>query len=67
MSRFNKKRVTSGQALDKLSKAFRDDPDYAHSWHCAIACCAMDEGLGHAAANRAATKFMKMAFLVDTK
>jgi hypothetical protein len=67
MSRFNKKRVSAGQALDRLSKAFKDDPDYAHSWHCAVACCAMDEGLNREAANKAASRFMKMAFEVDTK
>jgi hypothetical protein len=40
--------------------------DYAWSWHSSVACCCMDEGLSHEAANRAASRFMHVAFGVDT-
>ena len=49
-------------AMKSLSDAMREDPDYAWSWHCNLACCAMDEGLDREAANRAAERFMALAF-----
>ncbi len=57
---------TPAGAVERLSRAFRWDPDYAQGWHANIACAAMDEGLDPAAANRAASRFMKAAFGVDT-
>ena len=49
-------------ALEALSEQIRNDPDYAWSWHCALACAYQDEGIDHPAANRAAARFMKQAF-----
>lgn len=53
-------------ALEILSSAMRDDPGYAWSWHCNVACAAMDEGAPHDSANAAAARFMRAAFGVDT-
>lgn len=49
-----------------LLQALQDDPAFAWSWHCNVAVVAQDEGLDHAAANRAAARFIKAAFGVDT-
>jgi hypothetical protein len=57
---------TPAGALERLSRAMKSDPEYAWGWHCNIASAAMDEGLDHAAANRAAARFMHAAFGVDT-
>lgn len=54
------------EAIKILKKSFKEDFDYAWTWHCNIAVCAMDEGLNHAASNRAAARFMKLAFDIDT-
>lgn len=56
---------TPAGALERLSRAFRSDPDYARGWQANIACAAMDEGLEPAAANRAAARFLKAAFNVE--
>lgn len=52
-------------AVDALKAAFIEDPSYAWSWHCSVACAYMDEGISHPEANRAAARFMKMAFGVE--
>lgn len=54
------------EAMDTLKKAFENNPDYAHSWHCNIACMAMDAGATHEIANEGASRFMKLAFDVET-
>jgi hypothetical protein len=54
------------RAMNTLSEAFKNDPDYAHSWHCNIACMAMDAGASHEVANEGASRFMKLAFGVET-
>jgi hypothetical protein len=53
-------------AMSTVIAEMKADYSYAWSWHCVAACCAMDEGLNHEAANRAAARLMKMAFDVDT-
>jgi len=67
------------QAMQVMKEGMRDDPDYAHSWHCNIAMACQDainhqrmmnEGGyidGHSAGNDAARRFMKKCFDVDTK
>ena len=60
------------EAMDATKKAMvADNPSkggsYAHSWHCNIAVCAIDEGIDHATANKIASRFMKLAFDVETK
>lgn len=57
---------TPAGALKILSRAMKEDEGYAWGWHCNLACAAMDEGLDHAAANRAAARIMQAAFGVDT-
>lgn len=52
--------------LKVMSEAMKADMDFAWSWHCNIAMASVDEGMDHAAANRAAARFMKLAFGVDT-
>lgn len=59
--------ITPADALRVLSLAFVSDPSYAHGWHCNVACAAIDEGVEYAAANRIATRFMRMAFHVHTE
>ena len=66
--------ITIKQAMDRLRKAFKDEPDYAHGWHynVAMACydavnpSELDEGDAHNIGNDAATRFMKNCFDVDT-
>ena len=53
----------TGWAVRHLSKALRADPDFAHTWHCNIACPLMDEGLlGHTEANQGAERIMRHLF-----
>ncbi len=59
--------MTCKEARETLQAAMRDDPAYAWSWHCNIAMCVKDEGVDHAIANRAAKRFMKLAFDIETK
>lgn len=64
---FNKKpKCTVKQAMKVLTKAIRKDKDYAHSWHCNIACCAVDEGASHRFGNVVASRVMKQVFNVVT-
>lgn len=63
-------------AMDVLRRAMKEDPDYAHCWHCniAMACSdAMPEADDedeyenrHATANETASRFMKLCFDVET-
>ena len=53
-------------AFDAIAAAVKADPDYAWSWHCNVAMPSVDEGMDRAAANRAAARFMHIAFDVDT-
>ena len=55
------------EAMTHLSQAMKDDPSYAWSWHCNIACLLLDEGIAHNRANDRASGFMKLAFGVETK
>lgn len=60
--------MTCIEAFRTLQQAFRDDPEYAHTWHCNAAMSfygAMPEP-DHAVANDGATRFMKLAFDVET-
>jgi hypothetical protein len=50
------------QALPTLTERIKEDPEYAWTWHCNLACAGMDAGLGHQAANAMAGNFMKLAF-----
>jgi dihydroorotate dehydrogenase len=52
--------------IEELTKMIQQDTGYAWTWHCNISCCAMDEGMEHASANKVAARFMKLAFDVDT-
>ena len=58
---------TPAGAVERLSRAFKADPDYAWGWHCNLACAAIDEGADQAAANRIAARFMRAAFSVETE
>ena len=62
--------------METLTKAMKEDPDYAFGWHCniAMACFdAMPESTGDEytrqlkVANEGATRFMKLCFDVETK
>lgn len=66
-------KITKAPTQTETSAAFnvvRDamvaDSEYAWSWHCNIAMASVDEGMDHAAANRAAARFMQICFGVDT-
>ncbi len=54
------------KSIETLTGAVQSDPEYAWAWHCNIAMCSVDEGMERAAANRAAARFMKIFFNVDT-
>lgn len=58
--------MTTKEAMDHLRGALQSDPEYAWGWHCNIAMAAFDEGLDRDAANRAAARFMKNCFGVDS-
>lgn len=49
-----------------VQENMQKDSDYAWSWHCNIAMAVVDEGGSHELGNRAAVRFMQMAFNVDT-
>ena len=51
--------------LDSLRDALQADQDYAWTWHCNLACIAMDAGAEHESSNRRAATFMRDAFDVD--
>lgn len=61
-------------AMTVLKKAFKDDPSYAHTWHCNLACTSMDAAISegfyqkvaHRIGNDAASRFMKLCFDVET-
>lgn len=53
-------------AMGEVRAALHADPEYAWSWHCNIAMASVDEGMEHAAANRAAARFMHNCFGLDT-
>lgn len=49
-------------AMITLTKAIKDDPEYAWSWHCNLACAAQDSGMDHAESQIMARRFMGWAF-----
>lgn len=49
-----------------ITQAMKDDPTYAWSWHCSLTMAYIDEGGDWEMANRAATRFMRWCFGVDT-
>jgi len=60
------------RAFKTLKQALKDDPDYAHSWHCNLAMAfydSMDDiehPKNHKIANEGAQRFMKNCFDVET-
>ena len=54
------------ESMATVSKAIRNDPDYAWSWHCNIAVAAMDEGVDRLTANKLAARFLMILTGVDT-
>ena len=54
------------KAMETLKQAMKEDYGYAWSWHCNIAVMAQDAGADHEVANEGASRFMKLAFDVDT-
>lgn len=58
---------TTPKVMGQLRAALQSDPDYAWGWHCNIAMAAFDEGLDREAANRAAARFLKNCFGIDTE
>ena len=59
--------MNTHEAFEKLKKTMQDEPDFAWAWHCNIAVSIQDEGVDHATANRAANRFMRLCFEVDSK
>jgi len=62
------------EAMDTMRAAFKEDPNFAYTWHCNIAMACYDsmgDELPHDRsldiANEAASKFMKLAFGVVTE
>jgi len=62
------------KAMLTLEKAFKEQPDYAHGWHCNIAMACFgsmtdtdgDQAHNHQVSNKAASAFMKNCFNVTT-
>lgn len=59
--------ITSTLALDCLSAAFKNDLNYAWTWHCNLAMAMQDQGMGKVQSQVATANFMKQAFDVDTR
>ena len=61
------------QAMEMMKKELENHPSYAHVWHCNLSMCCYDANLhGNGKtqieiANDAASRFMKLAFGVETK
>ncbi len=58
---------TTTKAMDVIRQAMQDDPSYAWTWHCNIACLLLDEGVPSDRADARASSFMKLAFDIKTK
>jgi len=63
-------KITVKQAMDTLRQALKDNPDYAHSWHCNLWAAFYDSTptkYKHRDkyANNGASRFMKAAFDVE--
>lgn len=59
--------ITTKEAFDTLKAALQADSEFAWGWHCNIAMAFVDEsGVALATANRAAARFMKNCFGIDT-
>jgi len=65
--------ITIEQAINRLKQAMKDEPDYAHGWHCNIAVSVydatttdIDVGEAHRLGNDAASRFMKLCFDAET-
>lgn len=54
------------ESMATVSKAIRNDPGYAWTWHCNIAMAAVDEGVDHMTANKLAARFLMILTGVDT-
>lgn len=54
------------KSFEIIRQELINDPEYAWSWHCNIAMCSYDEGLSLLKANKAAVRFMKVLFGIDT-
>ncbi len=52
-------------AFETLKQAMNDDAGYAWSWQCNLAMSYYDEGATHEQANKAASRFMRLAFDID--
>lgn len=61
------KEITIQQAMERLTLAIQEEPDYAQGWHDNIAVAAQDAGTTYKVANDGASRFMKLAFNVDTR
>lgn len=55
-----------GPCFNVLKAIVQADDAYAWSWHCNLAMSFVDEGANHMQGNRAAARFMRMCFDVDT-
>jgi len=53
--------------VQTLRKMLQEDEDWAWSWQCNIAIHAIDLGVDHQTANRAAARFMSSVFHIDVK
>lgn len=54
-----------GPEMDIVTGFMKSDLDYAWTWVCSIACCAMDQGVDHATANRIGINFIQLLCGVD--
>jgi hypothetical protein len=67
IDRHNKQHdTTAGEhPVGPFKRCIQASEDYAWTWHCCIAVSMQDEGVSHQTSNKAAARFMKLAFDVD--
>lgn len=53
-------------SFNVVKNAMKASHGYAWAWHCNVTMSMVDEGVSHEIANRGASRFMKLAFDVDT-
>lgn len=61
-----KQSIKTESPFERFRTALQADAEYARGWHDNLACAAMDENIGHEAANRIASRFMFNAFGIKT-
>ena len=57
--------MLTSEAMAHLREAIQEDEDYAWTWHCNVAMAVFDQDVDLETSNKAAARFMQLAFDVD--